>query len=258
MTKMTLAFALALAAALPLSAEAQGNGKNKGRGKGNGTPPGQLCRAEGGTSNSRACRERYGDDNRRDDRDSDSDRRRDGRVRTSSRNGSVCVDRDRNGRCDFGAAGRTNCADRDRDGVCDTRDACVDRNRDGYCDESSNGSGGRIGDVIGGRTSDSRYPSGRYPSGRYPTSGRYPNSLPLMSYAARFANGERPSVVRQWLGTYDARVRYADRDRDGRIESATWLNPAGTVMQVWQDVNEDGRADRVRVYDRGRLVRTIQ
>jgi hypothetical protein len=255
MTKMTLAFALALAAALPLSAEAQGNGKNKGRGNRDGTPPGQLCRAEGGTSNSRACRERYGDDNRRDDRDSDSDSDRDRRVRTSSRNGSVCIDRNRDGYCDNGTtAGRTNCADRDRDGVCDTRDSCVDRDRDGRCEGSSNNDGTwSIGDVIAGRTSDDRSPSGRYP-----TSGRYPNSLPLMSYAARFANGERPSAVRQWLGTYDVRVRYTDRDRDRRIESATWLNPAGTVMQVWQDLNEDGRADRVRVYERGRLVRTIQ
>jgi hypothetical protein len=64
--------------------------------------------------------------------------------------------------------------------------------------------------------------------------------------------------VRQWLGTYDVRVRYTDRNRDGRVESATWLSPSGTVMQVWQDVNNDGRADRVRLYERGRLVRTIQ
>ena len=253
----TLVFALALAAALPLSAEAQGRGR--GHGKSKGTPPGQLCRAEGGTSNSRACRDRYGENQRRrgdwDDRDSDSDRRvrtsrrtstgsicvdrnRDGYCDDRSTSGSgVCVDRNRDGRCDYGS-GSTNCTDRNRDGRCDSQQACVDRNRDGRCDTSSNG-GWDLGDVLGG-------------------SRRYPSSLPLMQYAPRYANGERLSAVRQWLGSEDVRVRYTDRNRDGRAETATWLNPAGTVLQVWQDRNGDGRADRVRVYDRGQLVRTIQ
>jgi hypothetical protein len=262
--KMTLVFALALAAALPISAEAQGHGKSHGK-----RAPGQSCRAEGGTSNSRACRDRYGDQNHKrngdwDDRDSDSDRRydRNGRVITSGRTGSssvcvdrnrdgycdngattnsgICVDRNRDGRCDYSTTtGSTNCTDRDRDGICDSRDRCVDRNNDGRCETTSTSNGGwDLGDVIRAR--------------------RYPSSLPLMQYAPRYANGERLSVVRQWLGSDDVRVRYSDRNRDGRIETATWLNPAGGVLQVWQDLNRDGRADRVQLYDRGRVVRTIQ
>lgn len=256
MMKMTLAFALALAAALPLSADAQGRGKGNGNGKGYDY---SKCRANGGNSNSRMCRDRYGENQRRngrwDDRDSDSDS--DGRwgdARTSDRrrtsNGGICIDRNRDGYCDNGTtSGRTDCTDRDRDGLCDSRDSCVDIDRNGRCDRrSSDGGWGTIGDVVRG---------GRY-DGAYSTNRRYPGSLPLMQYAPRFANGERVSAVRQWLGSDDVRVRYQDRNRDGRVESATWLSPAGTVLQVWQDVNYDGRADRVRVYDRGRLVRTIQ
>ena len=246
--------ALALFAALPFAADAQSGGRN--------SPPGQKCRAEGGTSNSRACRERYGS---RNDRVADRDDRDTDRRRRNTSNGSLCLDRDRDGYCEGRTGSEANtcrdsdrdgicdwrengastttgrCADLDADGICDSRDACIDRNRDGRCDGTSSGSttgnDGRWWEIMSGR-----------PAG----------SLPLMVVAQRFANGERPSTVRTWLGTNDVRVRSYDRNRDGRAESVTWLDRSGQVLQVWQGVNADGRADRVSVYQGGKVTRVVQ
>jgi hypothetical protein len=44
-----------------------------------------------------------------------------------------------------------------------------------------------------------------------------------------------------------------DADHDGTPERLTWVDAAGSVLQVWVDANRDGRADAVRLYRGGKL-----
>lgn len=121
------------------------------------------------------------------------------------------------------------CIDRDRDGWCDWRERrpseCADRNRDGRCDYAAR---------------------------------RYPSTLPDMVWAVIFGRGRRVAGVHRWLGTYDVRVRYTDRDRDGIPEQVTWLDSRGRLLQRWSDDNRDGRADRVAIFGGGSIVRVIR
>jgi hypothetical protein len=159
--------------------------------------------------------------NRDDDDDTDDrDRRR--------RSGDICVDRDRDGRCDA-RRGSDICVDSDRDGQCDDRrgsDICMDRNRDGRCDD--------------------------------PVSGRRTPSLPEMIGSILIGQGRRSADVERWLGVDAVSARYQDADRDGKPERATWVNRAGQIVQIWIDSNRDGRADTVRLYRDGRIVKVIE
>jgi hypothetical protein len=106
-------------------------------------------------------------------------------------------------------------------------DVCRDANRDGRCDYGQGGASrvsfpDMIGAVVYGRT------------------------------------GRRTSDVERWLGSGRYQVRYTDADRNGRPERVNWLNGAGQLVQSWIDVNRDGRADSVRLYRDGRLVREVR
>ena len=41
-------------------------------------------------------------------------------------------------------------------------------------------------------------------------------------------------------------------------DQVTWLDRRGAVSQVWLDNNRDGRADVVRLYRKGKLLRTVR
>jgi hypothetical protein len=109
---------------------------------------------------------------------------------------------------------------------------------------------GRYGN--GGNCFDSRNPSCDVVQGR-----SYPTSLPDMASAVIWGRGQRTTTATRWLGGNDYRVRYVDRDGDGRPEAASWFTSGGTMIQQWIDSNRDGRADAVRIYRDGRLVRQL-
>ena len=85
----------------------------------------------------------------------------------------------------------------------------------------------------------------------------YPTTLPDMASAVIWGRGQRTSSATSWLGGNDYRVRYIDRDRDGRPEVASWFGGDGRMIQQWVDTNHDGRADEVRFYRQGQLVRQL-
>jgi hypothetical protein len=88
--------------------------------------------------------------------------------------------------------------------------------------------------------------------------GTYPTTLPDMASAVIWGRGQRTSSATRWLGGDDYRVRYIDRDRDGRPEVASWFGGDGRMIQQWVDTNRDGRADEVRLYRQGQLVRHLR
>ena len=108
----------------------------------------------------------------------------------------------------------------------------------------------RQGGGYGANCFDSRYPSCDVVQGR-----SYPTTLPDMASAVIWGRGQRTTTATRWLGGNDYRVRYVDRDGDGRPEAASWFTSGGTMIQQWVDSNRDGRADAVRIYRDGRLVR---
>ena len=77
--------------------------------------------------------------------------------------------------------------------------------------------------------------------------------LPEMMGGVQYAKGQRPPDARRWLGTSNFTPRFTDRA--GRApERVTWVDSNGQVMQVWIDNNNDGQADIVELYQRGKLV----
>jgi len=84
-----------------------------------------------------------------------------------------------------------------------------------------------------------------------------PSTLPSMLDAVIFSRGHTSDDVTRWLGGGQYQVRYTDANADGRPERATWVDTTGRVVQQWIDGNRDGRADVVRVYENGQLVRVV-
>ena len=234
------------------SAEAQDRGRADDRGRGSqdrgrdaqGIPPGHLppageCRVwydnrpPGQQSPPTSCdraratvargggRVIYGDAPRRDDRRRDDRRRDDGGRddggRDDSRRNKECDEKDR------------------RKGECGP-----DRRDDGrYPDQ------GRGGDRIPDRDRD------QYPD------RTYPRSLPEMVWGVVYGRGERTNEIRQWVGGEPVRPTFTDADRNGTPEAVTWTDAAGRIVQRWIDDNRDGRADRVALYQNGKIVRVI-
>lgn len=118
-----------------------------------------------------------------------------------------------------------------------------DRRRDRECDEKDRRKG-ECGDVR------DRYPD-RYPD------RTYPRTLPDMLWGVAYTRGERPAEARQWIGGDDVQASYTDADRNGRPEVVTWTDGAGRIVQRWIDDNRDGRADRVALYENGRVARVL-
>jgi hypothetical protein len=62
----------------------------------------------------------------------------------------------------------------------------------------------------------------------------------------------------QWLGTNEFVLRIPDQGRGGVPWRAIFLDVNSELLQVWTDVNRDGRADRVEVFRGGQRVKLIQ
>ena len=132
---------------------------------------------------------------------------------------------------------------------------------------------GRNGRYDNGRYDNGQYGDGQYGNGQYGNGGNcfntrargcgvsqgnsYPTTLPEMAAAVIWGRGQRTNSATSWLGGSDYRVRYVDRNGDGRPEVASWFGSDGRMIQQWVDRNNDGRADAVRIFRDGRLVRLI-
>jgi len=259
---MTIAGATLLATASPLAAQGRGRG-NGGVPPGHRPPPG-MCRIwidgvppgqqPAPTDCATAVRNRpsngrviFGDDaggrgkgrgwdkQRGDARggDYDDDRGRDedpdGRADRGGTSGSRPSGGGIWGRV-FGGAGSTTCVDSNRDGRCDdtrrSSTTCEDRNRDGYCDATGSGT----------------------------SSGTW---LPEMISGVLIGRGQRTADVNRWLGGSQVTARAMDLDRSGVPGRVMWYDQGGQLLQVWTDLNRDGRADRVERFQNGRRVQVI-
>ena len=245
MHRKTMSMAMAGVAALALaagSAEAQGRRGSKDIPPGH-LPPAGMCRiwidgvppgrqpapmrcAEAERRAPRNARVIYGSATSRDGRyDRDDDRYdRDGRYDDGRYDDRGRTRTDERGRTRTGSGSSSSA----RDG-----DYCLDRNRDGYCDDV-------------------------YRDGRTGSSTRYPARLPMMPTTRSLERGDWRSTGDDWgLRDRSLRVRYEDRDRNGRPEEITWVDSRNRAVQRWLDTDRDGRADRIAVYENGRVVRTI-
>lgn len=88
--------------------------------------------------------------------------------------------------------------------------------------------------------------------------GRLPNRLPDMINAILISRGQLTPDGRTWLGSTHMTPRYIRGPGRSYPSKVTWLNRAGQIGQVWFDRNGDGRADMVKLYRRGRLLRTVR
>jgi hypothetical protein len=82
-----------------------------------------------------------------------------------------------------------------------------------------------------------------------------PPSLPDMVGAILVTQGHAWPEVQRWLGGVQVTV-HVDAAIGGRPTRVRWTDPAGRLVQEWIDTNGDGRAEIVRVYRQGTLVRT--
>lgn len=89
------------------------------------------------------------------------------------------------------------------------------------------------------------------------TNGSIPATLPEMVNAVLVSRGQLTRTGRSWLGSSAVSPRFS-RSGTRTPSRVTWLNRTGAVSQVWLDTNHDGRADIVRLYRGGKLVRTIR
>ena len=200
-------------------------------------PPGQQaaptsCDAARATAAQTGGRVIYGETVRRSERDR-ADGRGDG-VKSRKRG---CTEKERRkGKCGPNRRQR-DARDRDRD---------RDREDDGEDDREDARDDGRARDR-------------EYERDRSASPDRvYPQSLPEMVWGVLAGRGDRPDAVRQWLGTDPRLVSVTDSNSDGRPEVVTWTDTAGRLVQRWVDGNGDGRADRVTLYQNGKLLRTIR
>lgn len=129
--------------------------------------------------------------------------------------------------------GSTTCLDRDGDGWCDDLrfgpPVCTDRDKDGRCDDLPEFA-----------------------------SQAYPQVLPSMRSALDVIQGRPSAEIMQWLGTNEFVLRIPDQGRGGVPWRAIFLDTNSELLQVWTDVNRDGRADRVEVFRGGQRVKLIQ
>lgn len=129
--------------------------------------------------------------------------------------------------------GSSVCLDRDGDGWCDDLrfgpPVCTDTDRDGRCDDLP----------------------------EY-ASRAYPQVLPQMRSALDVIEGRGSLEVMQWIGTNEFIVRVPEQGRGGVPWRAIFLDATGELLQVWTDINRDGRADRVEIFRNGQRTKLIQ
>ena len=93
---------------------------------------------------------------------------------------------------------------------------------------------------------------------RYPRRRDYPVALPQMTWGVSFGRGVAVVEVRRWIAVSRPRTRMVDANRDGRPELIIWYDAGGREVQRWLDDDHDGRADRVAVYEGGKMLLVIR
>ena len=78
-------------------------------------------------------------------------------------------------------------------------------------------------------------------------------TMPDMMGAVSAGQGKRAADVRRWLGTTEFTPRFTPREGKAP-DRVTWVDASGQIVQVWIDSNDDGQADIVELYQRGKLV----
>ncbi|MBA3645000.1 MAG: hypothetical protein H0W63_02360 [Gemmatimonadaceae bacterium] len=84
-----------------------------------------------------------------------------------------------------------------------------------------------------------------------------PNTLPEMINAVLVSRGQLTQSGRSWLGGGNFSPRFS-RSSTAAPARVTWVDRKHNVSQQWLDTNRDGRADIVRFYRGGRLIRTVR
>ncbi len=84
-----------------------------------------------------------------------------------------------------------------------------------------------------------------------------PSTLPEMINAVLVSRGQLTQSGRSWLGAGNFAPRFT-RSGTGAPARVTWVDRKRNVSQQWLDTNRDGRADVVRFYRAGRLIRTVR
>lgn len=83
------------------------------------------------------------------------------------------------------------------------------------------------------------------------------SSLPEMVNAVLISRGQLTRSGRNWLGGSSLTPRFIGSSNRAPRQ-VTWLDRRGAISQTWVDNNNDGRADVVRMYRKGKLVRTVR
>lgn len=89
------------------------------------------------------------------------------------------------------------------------------------------------------------------------TRGSIPATLPEMVNAVLVSRGQLTRTGRNWLGGGVFIPRF-QKSSTGAPREVTWIDGRRNMRQVWLDTDRDGRADVVRLYRSGKLVRTIR
>ncbi len=84
-----------------------------------------------------------------------------------------------------------------------------------------------------------------------------PNTLPEMINAVLVSRGQLTQSGRSWLGGGNFSPRFS-RSASRAPTRVTWVDARRNLSQQWFDTNRDGRADIVRFYRAGRLIRTVR
>ena len=81
-------------------------------------------------------------------------------------------------------------------------------------------------------------------------------TLPEMINAILVSRGQLTQNGAHWLGNSVLSPSYQSGKRG--VSKVAWLDRSGRVAQLWLDSNRDGRADVIKMYRSGRLVRTVR
>ena len=118
-------------------------------------------------------------------------------------------------------------------------DVCGDVNRDGLCDEAQGGEA-CVDTRNSARCDDAAPP------------------MPAMRSAVLWIEGQRPADLQRWFGGLNVAARFVTAARGAVPERVQWFDGDGHLIQVWSDRNNDGRADRVEIFNHdGARIRVI-
>lgn len=83
-------------------------------------------------------------------------------------------------------------------------------------------------------------------------------AFPAMRSAVLWSEGQRPADLQRWFGSQNVAARFVMPVRGGSPDRVQWFDTDGRLVQIWTDRNNDGRADRVEMFNRdGARIRVV-